>query len=242
MNSQCHPIPLYPHPLLSLNLCQTQVEPASDELSDFPPIWEHKSTPSPVPNHSRPQHSPVLQKQSEQCSSPSKEQGLPLSQLRRHPPNSGLGSWNQLTTIKASIPAYKGEMVNTGLQAAVLIEWNYTRNFTNPHWSLSEVQKLLRLKMSTHSKRGTSCLPMKMMSIGWSVRSAISRSLWRRLQNIWEEQGEIASYGYPRFVLSHCSLYIPSTYWLHKYIMKNIFAHPYSLPNATIKLLFLSNV
>ena len=90
MSSQCRPIPLYPNPPFS-----PQVEPASDEFSDFPPIRERKSTPDPptsVPNHSHPR-SPVAQKQSEWHSSPIEEPLAALSQLprrnpRRHPPKS----------------------------------------------------------------------------------------------------------------------------------------------------------
>jgi hypothetical protein len=133
MNPQRRSIPLYPHPPPSPH--QTQV--GSSDESDFPPIRIHKSTPDSdappsLPNRSRPhRHSPLVQKHSEQrsspieepmfsqlrCSSPIKEpkpsqlhglhHSLPIkeprfSQLRNHPPNAGLGTRNRLNTLKAT--------------------------------------------------------------------------------------------------------------------------------------------
>src|SRR6266498_5085659 len=126
-----------PHSPITLQ--QTRVDSASDNYSDFPPIRVLK-TPDPF---SPPRCSPVARRQSErqfrrrhppnlvaqrwseQLSSPSKESAP--SRSHRHLPNSGLGNWNCLNTMEASVSVRHSKVRCQTLtvmvcQAVILIE------------------------------------------------------------------------------------------------------------------------
>jgi hypothetical protein len=107
----CHEFSASTSPPLSPQ--QTRVDSASDDYSDFPPIRALK-TPDPSSRCSpvarrqsewqfRQRHPPnsVAQRWSEQLSSPSKAPAPFRS--HRHLPNSGLGNWNRLNTMEASV-------------------------------------------------------------------------------------------------------------------------------------------
>jgi hypothetical protein len=108
-----------PHPPISPQ--QTRVDSASEDYSDFPPIRVIKTPdPSSLPRCSpvarrqserqfrvrRPPNS-VAQRWSEQLSSSSKEP-VP-SRSHRYLPNSGLGNWNRLNTMEASVLVLLGK-------------------------------------------------------------------------------------------------------------------------------------